>query len=73
MKDISAAVAQSLFSLHCSHFTPTKSIRQALTGGAQGGFWVLFHEPHLLPSIAQSQIAQTLIDIKRTNESCVKR
>ncbi|KAK4320548.1 hypothetical protein Pmani_008612 [Petrolisthes manimaculis] len=73
LRGLSRAAGQHLASLTCSAHTPAQSLYSVISGGVQGGFWLLFEEAALLPPALLQCLAQCLHNIRYTKLNALRR
>ncbi|KAK4328019.1 hypothetical protein Pmani_001493 [Petrolisthes manimaculis] len=73
LRGLSRAAGQHLASLTCSARTPAQSLYSVISGGVQGGFWLLFEEAALLPPALLQCLAQCLHNIRYTKLNALRR
>ncbi|KAK3885101.1 hypothetical protein Pcinc_010652 [Petrolisthes cinctipes] len=73
LRGLSRAAGQHLASLTCSAHTPAQTLYSVISGGVQGGFWLLFDEAALLPPALLQRLAQCLQNIRYTKLNALRR
>ncbi|KAK8381897.1 hypothetical protein O3P69_015122 [Scylla paramamosain] len=71
--EVARAAGQFMATLTCSPNTSAQSLQSVVSGGIQGGFWLLLEEAALLPSALVSRLAQYLHSVRHTKANALKR
>ncbi|XP_068222067.1 dynein axonemal heavy chain 6-like [Palaemon carinicauda] len=73
LKCVARLVGQYLASFNCSIYTPVQSISNMMSGGVQGGFWLLFEEANNLTRPLLARLAHSVHNIYQSKMTALKR
>ncbi|XP_066941288.1 dynein axonemal heavy chain 6-like [Macrobrachium rosenbergii] len=73
LKCVARLVGQYLASFNCSMYTPVQSISNMVSGGVQGGFWLLFEEASSLTRPLLARLAHCVHNIYQSKIMAFKR